>query len=712
MEEKNNEVIDTDTKDYVNDYEKKIITAIESYVTPTRLSILMGISEIELRSSILDNPKLLQDVRALLFDMQIDLTNRVIGGSLDKKNTTDFLFAQAEKHFDTWSRFIATDIDISSDILLIKNAIKGGIGNDNNFWLGATQDLKRGFRLAMTETEMYIRMFFDIVEGRQFENGIQYKLMFDELKKIQTNDTNILIINIAPRLGKSTTLYAWATKMLMTIPSFNVVYTSYGEMVLTLIRKRIDMAFDKFLDKEKTKPNPFYLIYENAKMEGFSKESDFLTDINSAFFSATMLGGVTGRGASVRGKPNGVMIIDDPHSANDVGTVRIETTWQKFLDTWLSRKGVNPIVLIMQRLCAGDMTDKMLEMYKDSELRVKVLTLPIEMTEEVAEYIAKQQAKYPNIEFINPSNFMEIGDTLLEKHKIEEYKQTFPEAVFKTQYLQIPTTHEGAIFKSKMFYNQAYSIMPILVNDNQNGYVNVFGKKRALIDDEWQEENVDFEGVFLLHIDTTSGNTETTGNDVDNCVWSICVAGLKDRKYRDNAYGAVLFQYGLNSKEASDVRMQSISIELIKKIHALYNKGFDKKINPHIIVAIETHSQGGGLASYLRGLKLHNVVVESYSRQNFGNKKDRFLRGSGFYEDRIFWYQNSEKPLFSIDGERNIDWFYVSRQQHLMVDGERTTIHDDFVEAPCDLGNLWLSNDGRDKIYQSYYKLRSENVKR
>lgn len=684
-----------------------IIKAVRSFMSPQRLSILLGISELKLRNFIMQEADFLKELRYILFDLQTETADKVINYALDKKNATDFLSAQAEKHFDTWSRFLATDIEASSDMIIVKNAIKGGIGTDLNFWKNTSKEILNTFATAMQDNENYVRMFFDVVEGMKFELGIQHKLMFDEFDRVSRNETNVLIVNIAPRLGKSTTLYAWVTKMLMTVPNFNVVYTSYGEMVLTLIRKRIDVAFQRWLDKAKTIPNPFYKIFDNAKSSGFDRESDFMTEINSQFFSATMLGGVTGRGASAYGEANGVMAIDDPHNANDVGTVRIETTWTKFQETWLSRMGSNPLILIMQRLCVGDLTDKILDMYKDSNLNIRVLTLPIEMCDEVSDYIAKQRAKYPKITFIDPARFMNVGDTLLPKHKVEQYKQMFPEAIFKTQYLQIPTTYEGLIFKSKMFHNTFMSCVPVLNHSHPNGFVNVLAQKRVLREESWQETNIIFEGVFLLHIDTTSGNTDTSGSDVDDCVWSVCIAGLKERKDKDNAYGAILYQYALNSKLASDIKMQEVTTELIRKIYDLYNINNTKKVNPYIIIAVETHSQGGGLASYIKGLNINNVCVISYSRQNYGNKKDRFIRGSGFYEDRIFWYQGNENVLY-VDNDRFNEWYFKSRMQHLMVDGERTSLHDDYIEAGVDLGNLWLSSDGRDRIYQTFLKERSK----
>ena len=693
----------------------KIIRGIKSYMTPTRLALLLGMPELELKTLIIDDSVFLQDVRDLLFNMQTTLSAEVLD-VLDKKAPMDFFNERADTHLDVWSRFIATDMSMASDFLLLSNAISGGIGKDTNFWKGATTDLKNSFKTALRTNENFTRMFFDSIEGHKFELGVHHRAMFEELDLITKGITNILIINIAPRVGKSTTLYSWATKTLMQRPNSNIIYGSYGDVVLTLIRKRIDMAFE-VSKLEEGKVNPFYEVYRTEKAKGFAKESDFMTTINSMFFSATILGGITGRGHSVyETKANGAMIIDDGNNPNDIGTARMETVAEKFFTTWYpSRAGLNPLILIMQRLADNDLTAHVLNRYKDSDLNIRVLTLPMEMTEEVETYIAKMQAKYPNTTFINPLKYMDMGDTLLPAKSVEMIKQSAHPAVYKTQYLQIPTSFEGSIFKSRMFFNKVTSIEPIETKLGQPiGFVKVNGLKRKMFEDKWNEEPVSYNGVFILHIDTTSGNVDTTTKDVDDCVFSLCVGGIKDRPNEDNHFGAILHQHAINSKEASEQVMQDTALEILKGIKKLYNKNNTKEeIMPFVVIAIETHSQGGGLASFLRGKNMPNVAVISYSRQSFGNKSQRFIQGSGFYEDRILWWQedNCLIELMNSKTERPItinDWYYASRMQHLTINAENTRLHDDYIEAPVDLANLWIAKDGKDRIYQEYIKMRAK----
>lgn len=702
-----------DPYSHLNALQRKIVKGIHAYMSPVRLALLLGMSELDLKSLIVDDTEFLTTIRELLFNMQADLATEALS-MIDKKAPTDFFSMQANDFFDLWARFVATDMSMASDFLLLSSAIAGGIGKNTNFWKNAPTEIKNSFKTALRTNENFTRMFFDAIEGAHFELGIHHKAMFEELDLISKGLTDILIINIAPRVGKSTTLYSWATKTLMQKPNSSIIYGSYGEVVLTLIRKRIDLAFEAS-KQDDNKINPFYEIYRNTKAKGFAKESDFMTEINSMFFSATILGGITGRGYSVyETKANGAMIIDDPNNPNDVGTARMETVAEKFFTTWYpSRAGLNPLILIMQRLADNDLTACILDRYKESELNIRVLTLPMEMTEEVDSYIAKQQAKYPAIHFINPLKYMEMGDTLLPAKSVEKIKQSAHPAVYKTQYLQIPTNFEGSIFKSRMFYNKVNFISPVTSSIGQPiGFVKVNGIKRILLDDVWHESNVDFDGVFILHIDTTSGNTDTSTKDVDDCVWTLMVGGLKDRKAEDNWYGAILHQHALNSKLASDVVMQDTTLEILQKLKEMYNKDNKKEhIPPFVAIAIETHSQGGGLASFLRGKKLQNVAVISYSRQNFGNKQQRFIQGSGFYEDRLFWWQGDECMLAINDirtkSEIKInDWYYAGRMQHLSFNGENTRLHDDYIEAPVDLANLWIANDGKDKIYQEYIKMR------
>lgn len=679
---------------------ESIKDSISHYISPSRLALLLGIPEIELRNLILDNKELVKTLRTLIFNTQIDLACR-LEVSLDKKSFIDFYQIYGDNHFDMWSRFIATDINMSSDLLLINNAIKGGIGADSNFWKGATNEIKQSFQtLLKNDLESFVRMAFSYAEGRNFELKSHHLAMFEYLVKAEKKELDVLIINIPPRCGKSTITYYWATRMLMVYKNANIIYTSYGDSVLTMIRKKIETMFKKSGDVV----NPFYEIFNVSKVAGFSKEADFLTTINSAFFSATINGSVTGRGESNFGETIGALIGDDLVNPNAVGTIRMETTCENFDNTWESRRGDNPLVLPMQRVATNDIVTHLLQKYNQTSLRVSVLTLPLILTEEVLEYLDRQRIKYPNIDFVSPEKYMKIGEMLLDSKKVEYLKETMHPSVFKTQYLQIPTSFEGTIFKTSMFMNNVKKIAPVVnSNDRPIGYVKAFCEINAIKDDTITHKDVTFEGVFILHIDTTSGNLNTSSIDVDDCVWSVMIGGLKGRVNIDNGFGAILQQYWLNSKDVDYNTMQRVSLDIINEIISFYNRDSETQIYPKIVIAVETHALGGGLASYLKGLKIPNLYIISYSRQNFGNKKQRFLQGSGFYENRLFWYQG-EYNIFNFDNGKIInEWFLKSRLQHLSVDGDNTRIHDDFVEAPCDLANLWISNN-KDILYKEYIK--------
>ena len=688
--------------------------AIKYMMTPQRLAMLLGLTEAELKRKVMEDEPTLNEIRELIYRRQIEVARIALNDSLDKKNVTDFMTGVADAHFEAWARFVATDFNIAGDKLLLQHAVQGRIGGNKEFWLSAPKETKESFREILTNIENFIQVAFHYIEGTDFVMRPYHRAMFDELKLVEKKYTDVLIINMPPRCGKTTTMLYWALQMLMLHPNANILYSSYGEVVLTLIRKKIESGFaqTKMLKSGDMMVNPFYEIFGVTKKEGFAKESDFYTTINSSFFSATLLGAVTGRGASIYGNTVGALVCDDIDNPNNIDTVRMETVKEKFEGTWKSRKGNNPIVLGMQRLADNDMTAHLISTHAESGLNVRVLTLPLEMTEEVCEWVAKQQAKYPKVHFIDPLKYAKIGESLLDKATVDGIKTSLHPSVYKTQYLQIPTNFDGSLFKSAMFYNEVNAITPVLnANNYPLGYVMVGGAQKHLNPDgTFVTTPVNFEGLFILHIDTTSGNTSVTGVDVDDCVWTLMVGGLKGRKAGDNYMGAILHQHALNSRNASDVVMQQTTLDILEDVKRIFNRDIDseQEYDPKILCVLETHAQGGGLASYLRGLNLKNVIIQSYSRQMHGNKKQRFLQSSAFYEDRLLWWQQDVNliQIKNQNGEiiKHNDWFYASRMQHLTTDGENKRLHDDYIEAPTDLCNLWIAEDKKDIFYQHYMK--------
>lgn len=688
--------------------------AIKFMMSPQRLAMLLGLTESELKRKVMEDEQTLSEIRELVYRRQIEVARIALNDSLDKKNVTDFMTGIADRHFEAWARFVATDFNIAGDKLLLKHAVEGRIGGDKEFWLSAPKETKESFRDILANIENFIQVAFHYIEGTDFILRPYHRAMFEELKLVEKKYTDVLIINMPPRCGKTTTVLYWALQMLMLHPNSNILYSSYGEVVLTLIRKKIEAGFEstRLLKSGDMLVNPFFEIFGVTKKDGFAKESDFYTTINSSFFSATLLGAVTGRGASVYGNNVGALVFDDINNPNDIGTVRMDTIKEKYESTWESRRGNNPIVLNMQRVADNDMTAHIIAKYADSGLNVRVLTLPLEMTDEVCEWVAKQQAKYPKVHFIDPLKYAKIGDSLLDRTIVEQLKMSLHPSVYKTQYLQVPTSFDGSLFKSAMFHNEVSAITPVLnANNYPLGYVMVGGSQRHLKQDgTFVSTPVNFEGLFILHIDTTSGNTNVVTNDADDCVWTLMVGGLKGRKAGDNYLGAILHQHAINSRFASEQVMQQTTLDILADIKRIFNADINSETqyDPKILCVLETHAQGGGLASYLRGLNLKNVIIQSYSRQMQGNKKQRFLQSSAFYEDRLLWWQQDTNlvQIKNHNGDivKHNDWFYASRMQHLSTDGENKRLHDDYVEAPTDLCNLWIAEDKKDIFYQFYMK--------
>lgn len=707
MENNSKEILsfEPNEKKIKNSFTTKIIDAINFLITPRSLAMLHGITETDLKSMILDDKALLQQAREELYKLSLRGGELLFNG-IEKKAVADTVSGLIQNHIEIWTSFLATDYNNSIDYILYETSIKGGIGGNKHFWKNATQEMINAFKVCLNDDINYTRLFFDAIEGVNFKLGVHHKAIFKELNNVLSGGTDVLIINLPPRVGKSTSVYAWATKVLMTKPNSNILYGSYGEVVLTLIRKRMDTAFKKS-QLNKNEINPFYEIFNVTKQNDYDKESDFITTINSSFFSATILGGVTGRGYSVFSETNGAMILDDPNNPNDVDTLRMETTNDKFDITWNSRRGKNPLIVTMQRVAENDVTGHVLNVFRDSvETKVKVLTMPLILDEEVLSYLELKRKEYPNIEFIDPQKYMKIGDSLLPIKDAVKIKEATHPSVYKTQYLQIPTSLDGEIFKKKMFYNQVVNISPVTnANNAPIGYVTVHCKERELIDNDFKETSFHFDGVFIIHVDTTAGNTSSDSQDLDDCVWTIMVGGLKERDVIDNFFGAILQQYSINGSKATPTLMQEKTLEIINAINSFYHK----EIQPYIFIGVEAHAQGGSLSAFLKGTNIPNCRVFSFSRQNRGDKKQRFLNASGFYEKRIFWHQNKE-PLFIIkdldNSKKNRDWFYTSKTQHLTCQVDNNNSHDDFIEAVADLANLWIADSPKDIFYKDFIKWR------
>lgn len=176
-------------------------------------------------------------------------------------------------------------------------------------------------------------------------------------------NTKNLIINIPVRCGKSLLATYFISWILSINKRYNIIYTSYDSSLTmkysTMIRDYIDTDFYKTIFKQ-------YISSDTkAKDEWKIKEG-------GEFIAKSIASGLTGRGADF-------IIIDDPMKASEL---KSKTELQNTIDIYnntiksrLDNKNTGRIILIMQRLCKGDLTDYLLTEEKDNWHHIKFKAL-------------------------------------------------------------------------------------------------------------------------------------------------------------------------------------------------------------------------------------------------------------------------------------------------------------------------------------------------
>lgn len=277
----------------------------------------------------------------------------------------------------------------------------------------------------------FTRYFFVKRQKRKFVVSKHHEIIINALESVVSGKINRLIINIAPRYGKTEiavkNFIAWC---LSNNPSAKFIHLSYSD----------DLALDNSEEiKDLISSEDYFELFPEIALKKDSKsKKKWYTNQGGGVYATSASGQVTGFGAGKvddefeqelqqlsiseynRKKFGGAIIIDDPIKPDDVLTVQREKVNQKF-DTTI-RNRVNsrntPIIIIMQRLDPDDLCGYLQKV--EPEVWT-VLSLPV---------------------------IDENGDPLWEfKHTIEELNalKNVNERVFETQYMQNPQPISGLL---------------------------------------------------------------------------------------------------------------------------------------------------------------------------------------------------------------------------------------------------------------------------
>lgn len=318
-------------------------------------------------------------------------------------------------------------------------------------------DVKRFWCLSGTLN--FTRYFFKQRNKRKFVIGDHHKKISDALDKVLSGEIKKLIINIAPRYGKTELAVKNFIAMGLALnPKAKFIHLSYSD----------DLARDNSSDVQAIMREPEYRrLFEAIPTSPNSKK--WYTEQGGGLYAVSSAGQVTGFGAGlvddeesedeeqlldefmpyVNGTEfGGAIIIDDPIKPDDAFSSTIREKVNNKFDTTI-RNRVNsrqtPIIIIMQRLNEEDLCGFLMKKEPDEWT---VLSLPCIYEDECGERKALWEFKH----------------TLEELDNLRA-KTTY---VFDTQYMQNPKPLEGLMYENEF---SEYDIKPATQYTIRKAYV-------------------------------------------------------------------------------------------------------------------------------------------------------------------------------------------------------------------------------------------------
>tara|TARA_R110002074_G_scaffold34997_4_gene95732 strand:- start:440 stop:1906 length:1467 start_codon:yes stop_codon:yes gene_type:complete len=276
-----------------------------------------------------------------------------------------------------------------------------------------------------------------------FIEGSHHRHVAKKFNKLATGEIKRLIINMPPRHTKSEfasyLLPAW---MVGRNPKLKIIQATHtGELAIRFGRKAKNL-----IDSQE-----YAKIFKTRLQEDSKAAGRWETAQGGEYFAAGVGGAITGRGADL-------LIIDDPHSEQDALS---ETSLENAYDWYTSgpRQRLQPgasIVLVMTRWSLKDLTGLLLKNQKEIKAdQWEVVEFPAIMDDGAA-----------------------MWPEYWKREELEKVKATLPVGKWNAQWMQSPTSEEGAIIKREWWRKWKHDWIPDLHHVIQS-YDTAFLKKET-----------------------------------------------------------------------------------------------------------------------------------------------------------------------------------------------------------------------------------------
>ena len=249
----------------------------------------------------------------------------------------------------------------------------------------------------------------------EFIEGPHHRVIAKKFNDLAEGKITRLIVNMPPRHTKSEfasfLLPAW---MVGRNPKLKIIQATHtGELAIRFGRKAKTLI-----------DSPDYAkIFDTTLREDSQAAGRWETAQGGEYFAAGVGGAITGRGADL-------LIIDDPHSEQDaLSPTAMENAYEWY--TSGPRQRLQPgakIVLVMTRWSKKDLTGILLNNQKD----VKGDQWEIVEFPAIMDHGSKKRAVWPQY---------------WKLEELEKVKATLPVGKWNAQWMQQPTSEEGALIK-------------------------------------------------------------------------------------------------------------------------------------------------------------------------------------------------------------------------------------------------------------------------
>ena len=277
----------------------------------------------------------------------------------------------------------------------------------------------------------------------EFIEGEHHKVIAEKFNKLASGEIKRLIVNMPPRHTKSefasTLLPAW---MIGNTPKLKIIQTTHtGELAVRFGRKAKTLI-----------DSPEYQdIFKTRLREDSQAAGRWETAQGGEYFAAGVGGAITGRGADL-------LIIDDPHSEQDAMNMSaLERAYEWY--TSGPRQRLQPggkIVCVMTRWNTKDLTGVLLK--------------------------NQSEPKSDQWDLVEFPAIMPSGDPVWPGYwkldELESVKASLSVGKWNAQWMQNPTSEEGAIIKREWWQHWDKDELPALDHVIQS-YDTAFMKKET-----------------------------------------------------------------------------------------------------------------------------------------------------------------------------------------------------------------------------------------